>query len=99
MLVKAERFLRGGWRILVQSVRLGVAFGIGFRFSALLRFASSVGAFCVGEETASFAKQISLSALFATLVSRFCDLAASIASRALAVSKRSRLSFSRPAVC
>ena len=43
-----------------------------------------------GEETAFFAERISLSALFAALVSLFCDLAASRASRALASSKRSR---------
>jgi hypothetical protein len=37
-----------------------------------------------GEETAFFAKRISLSALFATPTSQFCDFAASLFSRAWA---------------
>ena len=48
------------------------------------------GAVCRGEEKAFFAKRIQLSALFATWVSRICDLAARWDSRTLASSKRSR---------
>ena len=70
------------WAVCAGAVRGG---GVGFELEL-----GGWGAFFWGEELAFFAERNSLSALFAALVSRFCDLVASLASRVWASSKRPR---------